>query len=98
MVEVGADQAGELSKAGLVNCRRLVRQILAFAPIRQRVRVIEPGCTLPELVVVQEGDHCPFVMVGQRCEIFDESRARLGVARQVPLRLIDDRSKALLAA
>ena len=37
-------------------------------------------------------------MVGQRCEIFDESRARVGAGRQVPLRLVDDRPKALLAA
>jgi hypothetical protein len=98
MVEVCADQAGEFSKASLVNRRQSVRQILALAPIGQRVRVIEAGCTLPELVVVQEGNHCPFVMVGQRCKIFDEFRARRGVGRQVPLRLVDDRPKALLAA
>ena len=98
MVEVGADQAGEFSKAGLVNRRQSVRQIFALAPIGQRVCVIEPGCTLPELVVVQEGDHCPFVVVGQRCEIFDKSRARAGAGRQVPLRFVDDRPKALLAA
>jgi hypothetical protein len=30
-VEVGADQAGEFSKAGLVKRRRSVRQILALA-------------------------------------------------------------------
>ena len=99
MVEVGADQAGEFSKAGLVNRRQSVRQISALAPIGQRVRVIEPGCTLPEqLVVVQEGDQCPLEMVGERRELFDEPRARVGAGRQVPLRLVDDRPKALLAA
>jgi hypothetical protein len=94
MVKVGADQAGQFPKAGLVNRRPLVRQILALAPIGQRVCVIEAVCTLPELVVVQEGDHCPLVMVGQRCEIFDESCARFGVGRQVPLCLIDDSRNA----
>ncbi len=98
MVKVGADQAGEFSKAGIVHRRHSVRQILALAPIGQRVRVIEAGRALPELTVVEEGDHCPLEMVGECCEICDESPQRIGADRQVPLRLVDDCPKALLAA
>ena len=74
VVKIIADQAGKLGKAGIVHRRALVGQVLALAPIRQRIGVIEAGRPFPELIMVEKRDHRPFEMVGQLRKLFDECR------------------------
>ena len=65
MVEIIADKRGQLLKAGLIYRCFSLRQIFTLAPIGQGVRVIEEHGPFPATTVIQEGDHCPFVVIGQ---------------------------------
>ncbi|HYW77220.1 MAG TPA: hypothetical protein VFA48_11470 [Gammaproteobacteria bacterium] len=65
-VEVVADLGCQFLDAIVVNRGSPMPHVLALAPVRQRVGVVEAGGTLPAFGMVQVGDHGAVVVVGQR--------------------------------
>ena len=65
-VEVVADLGCQFLDAIVVNRGSPMPHVLALAPVRQRVGVVEASGALPALGMVQIGDHGAVVMVGQR--------------------------------
>ncbi len=98
MVEVIADQVGKLLDARIVDRRWHLRQILTLAPIAQRVRMVKAGRSLPEIFVVQKGDHRPLKVVGQGQECFYQESALRRSLAQLPPRLVEYCEKPLLTA
>ena len=100
MVKVTANLVGQLINAGRVHGRHLMPQVFAFAPVGQRVCMMETCCPFPERLMVQKRDHGSLKMVSVRCQLVNKSAVRQGVRilRQVEQRLVKNCPKTFLAA
>ena len=87
-VEVGPDQVRQVLQAGRVHGCRPVPQVLALAPVGQRVGMIEPRGPRPAFRVIQERGHGPVVVARQRRKLFDEGGQPVGIIAPLPARFV----------